>query len=78
MNRETITYLLDLTRRRITNDTMKSIDIAMALESYSDSIIEMIKLNDGDESMAITSMAHDYVGLSSNDADFLPRLTLNA
>ena len=50
---------------------MKSIDIAMVLEPYTDSIKELIELNDGDESMAINTMAHDYIGLSANDEYFL-------
>ena len=77
MNGENFTFLLDITRRRITQDVMKSIDIAMVLEPYADSLKELIQLNDGNENVAIHTMVHDFVGLSSNDADFLPRLKLN-
>ena len=70
-------FLLELTRNRITKDVMISIDIAMALEPYSDAIRELIDLNDGNETMAINTMSHDFLGLKSNDPDFLPRLKLN-
>jgi hypothetical protein len=77
MNINNFEFLLQLTRNRITKDVMKSIDIAMVLEPYTDSIKELIELNDGDESLAINTMAHDYVGLIANDEYFLPRLTKN-
>jgi len=77
MNTTNFEFLLQLTRNRITKDVMKSIDIAMVLEPYTDSIKELIELNDGDESMAINTMAHDYIGLTANDEYFLPRLTKN-
>ena len=70
-------FLLELTRNRITKDVIISIDIAMALEPYSDAIRELIDLNDGNETMAINTMSHDFLGLKSNDLDFLPRLKLN-
>ncbi len=77
MNASNFDFLLKLTRNRITKDVMKSIDIAMILEPYTDSIKELIEISDGDESLAINTMAHDYVGLISNDEYFLPRLTKN-
>jgi hypothetical protein len=70
-------FVLELTRNRITKDVMISLDIAEVLEPYSDSIRELIDLNDGNESMAINTMCHDFLGLKSNDEDFLPRLKLN-
>jgi hypothetical protein len=77
MNTTNFEFLLELTRKRITKDIMISIDIAMALEPYCDSIRELIDINDGNETMAINTMSHDFLGLKSNDEDFLPRLKLN-
>ena len=77
MNANNFEFLLGITRNRITKDVMISIDIAMALEPYSDSIRELIELNDGNETIAINTMCHDFQGLKSNDPDFLPRLRLN-
>lgn len=77
MNYENFEFLLELTRKRITKDVMTSLDIAEILEPYSDAIRELIDLNDGDETMAINTMSHDFLGLKSNDEDFLPRLKIN-
>lgn len=77
MNYENFEFLLELTRKRITKDVMTSLDIAEILEPYSDAIRELIDLNDGDETMAINTMSHDFLGLKSNDKDFLPRLKIN-
>jgi hypothetical protein len=77
MNGENFTFLLDITRRRITEDVMKSIDIAMVLEPYTDSLKELIKLNNGKEKCVVNTMLHDFIGLSSNDEHFVPRLKLN-
>lgn len=77
MNINNFEFLLQLTRNRITKDVMISLDIAEVLEPYSDAIRELIDLNDGDETMAINTMSHDFIGLKSNDKDFLPRLKLN-
>lgn len=75
MNNANFDFLLQLTRKRITKDVMKSIDIAMTLEPYTDAIKELIKISNGEESLAINTMAHDYAGIISKDADFLPRLS---
>ena len=77
MNIKNFEFVLELTRNRITKDVMISLDIAMALEPYSDAIRELIELNDGNETIAINTMSHDFLGLKSNDDDFLPRLKLN-
>lgn len=77
MNINNFEFVLQLTRNRITKDVMISLDIAEVLEPYSDAIRELIDLNDGDETIAINTMSHDFIGLKSNDDDFLPRLKLN-
>ena len=77
MNYTNFEFLLELTRKRITKDVMTSLDIAELLEPYSDAIRELIELNDGDETIAINTMSHDFLGLKSKDEDFLPRLKLN-
>lgn len=75
MEKQTFETILNFIKENTSKTALQCIDIALELNDYSSSLLELI--NTGNRNVAMETIAHDYNGLKSNDEHFLPRLKAN-